>query len=126
MSEEQMKNGDILLKILLDAGKPVNTDYYDDLAEVQGLDNKNLIYTRDQLASLGLIEFLDDSRYFVRLSPEGEKAAELGLKKYYQKQEKEANKGHKIAIWAIIATLIVGLLGYITNAFNYLSTLINP
>lgn len=121
MTEEQIKNGDILLKIFLDAGKPINIDYYDDLAEAQGIDNLTLIYTRENLVDHGLIEYHGTDKYFAKLTiPNGTEAAKYGIKKYYKKKESKDGMGNRLAAWAIVATLVTGLVGYFSGVIDYL------
>jgi hypothetical protein len=102
MTEKQIVTADFLLKLLLEKGKPLNTDQLSHFGDQQKIEGIDIIHTRSFLVDEGFLRFLGGENYLVELTIEGYKAAGSGIKQYFQlRDERKAEKsitGHNVII----------------------------
>lgn len=89
LNQKQIEIANFLLKYLKDSGGKSSIDDYPHKLEKNGFDYFESSFTIDFLvAHTGLLDNWKTDRW-IRLTPEGYKAADIGFEKYFEQVEKE-------------------------------------
>lgn len=100
LNTQQIQIADYLLNYLKANGGKSSKDDYPEKLQAQNFDRWECNYTTIFLIDQsGLVDYLDDSRYYISLTTNGYHAAEIGLEKYFKKidQDKELDREAKNA-----------------------------
>lgn len=141
LTQQQIEITDFLLKYLESVGGKSSLDDYPAMLQKQGFDDlewHSLI--QDLIQDFGLIKHIGNSDYWIMLTPDGNRAAQIGIDNFFKEIEsdeqlerdyklanidgiKKANKNSKIAviIAVIVPLLIAAIQIYFDNSKNTIS-----
>ena len=90
LNDNQLKIADFLLKYLDSVGGKSSLDDYPAKLRKQGFDDFDWhTLVKILIEHLGLIDYAGNSDYWIMLTPKGNKAAKIGVEKYFDEIEKE-------------------------------------
>lgn len=102
LTNEQIILADKLIKRIKTFNYSTDNSYYEDL-EKEGYDYFKVTESRELLVKLDLFYRTGNSDYIVKLTTEGNKAAEVGIENYFSNKEKQNKKSKAPIIISIIA-----------------------
>lgn len=132
LNKQQVEIADFLLKHLESRGGKSSLDDYPEKLRKQGFDDFDWhTLVKILIDHLGLLDYAGNSDYWIMLTPEGNKAAKIGIEKYFDEieQDKLLDRNEKLAnisgvdtakrtakisiaisIFAVIASIVIPLL----------------
>ncbi len=132
LNRQQVEIADFLLKHLESHGGKSSLDDYPEKLRKQGFDDFDWhTLVKILIDHLGLLDYAGNSDYWIMLTPEGNKAAKIGIEKYFEEieQDKQLDRNEKLAnisgvdtaqktarisiaisIFAVIASIVIPLL----------------
>ena len=132
LNRQQVEIADFLLKHLESRGGKSSLDDYPEKLRKQGFDDFDWhTLVKILIDHLGLLDYAGNSDYWIMLTPEGNKAAKIGIEKYFEEieQDKQLDRNEKLAnisgvdtakktarisiaisIFAVIASIVIPLL----------------
>lgn len=125
LNENQIKIADFLLKYLDSAGGKSSLDDYPAKLRKQGFDDfDSHSLVKLLIEHLSLIDYVGKTDYWIMLTPEGQKAAKMGISEYFNeletdkilyREEKRASitgvkNARKLSVIAIALSVIIPVL----------------
>jgi hypothetical protein len=100
LNKKQVEIADFLLKHLESRGGKSSLDDYPEKLRKQGFDDFDWhTLVKILIDHLGLLDYAGNSDYWIMLTPEGNKAAKIGIEKYFDEieQDKQLDRNEKLA-----------------------------